>query len=129
MKQTLLICSMLLVSWSFLGCGGGYSPSSGSYPTANMAGVTTITIPASAAGTGAAAYGTNPLHIPVGGKVQWMNTDSVPHSATSDTAAFDTGVFGGGVTSSVVTFGTAGTYSYHCSVHGSPSMTGVIIVP
>lgn len=64
--------------------------------------------------------------VSVGDTVTWTNSDTAPHTATSDTA----GVFGsptlnqGGTFSH--TFTTAGTFAYHCNIH--PSMTGTVVV-
>ena len=121
MKKILFISLALF----FIRCGS--SGMSTTNPPA--ATTTTITIPTSAAGLGAAAYGTNPLHIAIGAKVVWKNSDSMVHTATSDTSEFDSGDISGGSTSSAVTFSTAGTYPYHCTIHGSASMSGVIMVP
>jgi plastocyanin len=57
--------------------------------------------------------------------VVWTNQDSVAHTVTSDTAAWDSGNLATGQTFSH-TFATAGTYSYHCSIH--PFMTARVIV-
>ncbi len=57
--------------------------------------------------------------------VTWVNKDAVPHSATSDTGAFDTGTFQNG-DSRNYTFAAAGTYAYHCAIH--TSMKGTVIV-
>lgn len=86
----------------------------------------TIAIPSGATSKGSAAFGTNPLHVAVGATVAWVNNDSVTHTATSS-GNFNTGNISPGSTSSVVTFSSAGTYNYNCSIH--TSMTGQIIVP
>lgn len=65
------------------------------------------------------------LTVSVGTTVRWKNKDSMAHTVTSDTGAWDSGnidinaVFN-------FPFTAAGTYHYHCSYH--PSMTGTIIV-
>jgi plastocyanin len=64
--------------------------------------------------------------IHVGDSVTWTNMDSVSHTVTSDT--------GSELSSSPLTnratyshtFNTAGTYTYHCSIH--TTMKGTIIV-
>ena len=43
------------------------------------------------------------------------------HTATADDGSFDTGTIGNGA-SETVTFSTAGTFAYHCTIH--PAMTG-----
>ncbi len=68
----------------------------------------------------------NPIQIKVGDSVTWMNSGSITHTSTSDTGAWDTGPIASGATSSAVSFNTAGTFAYHCSIH--PSMTGTVIV-
>ena len=63
--------------------------------------------------------------VAVGDTVTWTNSDDVPHTATADGGAFDTGTLDNGGTNTV-TFSTAGTFPYHCSVH--PQMTGTVVV-
>jgi plastocyanin len=71
-------------------------------------------------------FSPNPIMIKVGDTVTWMNNGSITHTSTSDTGAWDTGPIASGATSSAVSFKTAGTFAYHCSIH--PSMTGTVIV-
>jgi plastocyanin len=87
----------------------------------------TVTIPVNAMGMGPAAFGTNPLTVPVGTTVTWTNSDAIPHTATSDTAVWDSGVLGPGQSFSF-TFANAGTFPYHCTIHGAASMSGTIVV-
>lgn len=63
--------------------------------------------------------------ISVGDSVTWSNTSGVPHTATADDASFDTGNIADGA-SDAVTFTTAGSFAYHCSIHAA--MTGTIVV-
>ena len=76
-------------------------------------------------GVSIAGFAFNPQTITVkaGDTVTWTNNDSATHTATG--AGFDTGQLGGGASGSV-TFSTAGTFAYHCSIHSS--MTGTVIV-
>lgn len=71
------------------------------------------------------AFGSATLTVPKGTTVTWQNSDSVPHSATSDTGAWDSGNIPSGGSKSV-TFSTSGTFPYHCTVH--PMMTATIVV-
>lgn len=69
------------------------------------------------------------LAIPAGTTVEWVNTGNAPHTATSDTGVWDSGVLasrpsGGGRFR--FTFTDPGAYPYHCAVH--PSMGGTIVV-
>jgi plastocyanin len=57
--------------------------------------------------------------------VTWMNQDSVAHTSTSDGAGWDSGIVAPGAQYSVA-FNTAGTYTYHCTIH--PGMTGTVVV-
>jgi plastocyanin len=65
------------------------------------------------------------MTVPVGATVTWTNTDSTEHTVTSDTAIFDSGALSQNGTFSH-TFSSAGTFSYHCSIH--TYMTGTITV-
>jgi MYXO-CTERM domain-containing protein len=68
----------------------------------------------------------NTVTVAVGDSVTWTNGDGVTHTATADDASFDTGQIGAGTTSTTITFSTAGTFAYHCSIHSS--MHGTIVV-
>jgi plastocyanin len=63
--------------------------------------------------------------VNVGDSVTWTNQDSLPHTATAGDASFDTGSIGAGQTATV-TFDTAGTFAYICSIH--PQMAGTVVV-
>ncbi|MDD5190694.1 MAG: cupredoxin family copper-binding protein [Dehalococcoidales bacterium] len=65
------------------------------------------------------------LTVNVGTTVTWTNNDSTTHTVTSDSGVFDSGSIAIGKTYSY-TFSTAGTFSYHCSIH--PSMKGSVKV-
>jgi plastocyanin len=112
----------------------------------DTAGVYTITASASANGyasgsatitvTGALVLiqpGGNPasfvpqtVTIKAGQYVTWRNTDAVPHTATDDNSAWQTGQIAPQTASGAVYFGAAGTFTYHCSIH--PTMTGTVVV-
>jgi plastocyanin len=71
------------------------------------------------------AYDPDPVTVQVGGKVIWLNRDSVPHTATAEDGSFDTGTLEEGKLKSE-TFKRAGTYEYLCQIH--PDMHGVVEV-
>jgi plastocyanin len=72
------------------------------------------------------AYTPNPVIIPIGGRVRWVNRDPVAHTATSNPAGeFDSGTIAPGGQFEYQ-FNQAGTYSYTCTIH--PAMTGKVIV-
>lgn len=59
--------------------------------------------------------------------VKWTNSDSYAHTVTSDDGTtFDSDNIGGGSTYSY-TANTAGTFHYHCKIHGV-TMAGTLIV-
>lgn len=63
--------------------------------------------------------------VTVGTTVTVTNDDSVPHTVTADDGSFDTGTIQPG-DSAQITLDAAGTFTYHCNIHGS--MTGSITV-
>lgn len=58
-------------------------------------------------------------------EVTWTNQDSAPHDASDDGKSWMTGILKDG-DSEALTFDTAGTYPYHCSVH--PYMKATLTV-
>ena len=67
------------------------------------------------------------LTVKLGTTVTWKNDDTYAHTATSnDGKTFDTGNIAGGASGSYTTV-TAGTFDYHCTIHGS-SMSGTLVV-
>jgi plastocyanin len=74
----------------------------------------------------AQSFNPNPTTMKVGQSVAWKNTDTIAHDATQDASKFVTGTLNAGATSTAVTMSTAGTFTYHCSIH--PGMVGTITV-
>lgn len=70
------------------------------------------------------AFSPNTVNINVNDSVTWTWVGS-PHTTTSDTGLWDSGVFGTGHTFSR-TFTAPGSFPFHCTVH--PFMTGTITV-
>ncbi|MDE1925124.1 MAG: cupredoxin family copper-binding protein [Patescibacteria group bacterium] len=71
------------------------------------------------------AFSPNQISVKAGTKVTWTNNDSVAHTVTSNTGAFDSGTLNPGSAYSF-TFSTPGTFSYHCRIH--PNMTATVVV-
>ena len=134
-----LLVGGALVTGLVSGCGGGSS----SYPTSNGTTTTTTNTPA-AASVLIAEYSFTPdtVTVKAGAMVTWTNNGSIAHTATADGGGFDSGQlsaasggggygggYGGGTNagSFSFTFGTAGTYAYHCANHPT-QMKGVVIV-
>ena len=65
------------------------------------------------------------IQVTAGDTVNWTNNSDAPHTVTSDTGSFNTQQFGEDKTVTL-TFRTAGTFPYHCSIH--PYMHGTIVV-
>jgi plastocyanin len=74
-------------------------------------------------------YSPNPVMVKVGQSVNWLNSDSVAHTAT-DPGVFDIGSIAPGSAHSDngdgVVFNTVGTFNYHCALH--PNETATVIV-
>jgi plastocyanin len=126
---------VLLAASTLVGCngsGGSYSPmaptgtSPYTPPSDPGSGVADVTI--SIVGmNGALSYSPNPATVKVGQTVAWRNADSVSHTATADAGAFDTGTIAAGAKSSPILMATAGSFPYHCAIHGF-AMTGTLVV-
>jgi plastocyanin len=71
------------------------------------------------------ASGNNMTTITAGGTVHWIWAGS-PHSTTSDTGVWDSGQFSMPHSFDFM-FPSAGTFPYHCTVHGL-SMNGTVVV-
>jgi plastocyanin len=71
------------------------------------------------------AFDPTTVTINVGDSVTWTNQDSIAHTATAGDGSFDTGNIVAGGTESV-TFDTAGTFAYHCTIHAT--MNGTVVV-
>ena len=65
------------------------------------------------------------MSVAVGTTVTWSNEGPSDHTVTADDGSFDSGTVTAG-SSFANTFDTAGTFTYHCSIH--PQMTGTITV-
>jgi plastocyanin len=71
------------------------------------------------------AFNPSSVTIQVDDQVKWTWTGGAPHSTTSDSSLWDSGIHSAGFTFTQ-TFSSAGTFPFHCSVH--PFMTGSIVV-
>src|SRR4026207_1920830 len=101
-------------------CGDSSSPTA---PATSTAADVTVTIQANNASN---SYAPNPVSMRVGQTIAWRNADSITHTATQDTAGFNTGSVAAGATSAATMMNTAGTFTYHCTIH--PGMVGTINV-
>jgi plastocyanin len=110
-------------------CGSNYSsstPAPAPSPTPAPGGASSsVSIPTGAATLGTSAFAPDALTVAAGTTVTWTNTDSIPHTSTSDAKGWDSGIVGPGQQYSV-SLQTPGTYSYHCTIH--PGMVGTVVV-
>ena len=120
------VTSGLLLVMSLAACGGYNSPSAPSTgPTTAPAGSTTVNIPTGASSQTTAAFGQNPLTIPVGTTISWLNDDGITHDTVADGGQWSSGNLGPGGRFNF-TFASAGRFTYHCQIH--PNMVGTIVV-
>jgi plastocyanin len=126
-SKVVLLLMVLVAGVAVVSCSGqGTDPGLPGLQTAMSN--QSVSIPAGAVGKGPAAFGTNPLVVSTGTMVTWTNNDSIAHTVTSDDGtSFDSGALSPGQTFSH-TFDTAGTFPYHCSIHGAASMSGTVQV-
>lgn len=111
-------------------CSGGATPTPAG-TTAPSAPPASAAPPSVGGGGGSAvtiqnfAFSPQSLTVAVGTEVTWTNQDSTAHTVTFDT--------GGGASDNLAqsatykqTFSSAGSLTYHCSIH--PNMTGTVVV-
>ena len=72
------------------------------------------------------AFSPSSLTVAMGTTVTWKNNDGFAHTSTSDTGVWETGNIAGGA-STTTAFSNAGTFKYHCTIHGF-AMSGTIVV-
>ena len=106
---------------------GGYSsaPSPVPSPTTSGGPSSSVVIPSGAETLGNRAYNPDDINVSPGDTVTWKNTDSTAHTSTSDGNGWNSSVIAPGGQFSF-TFGTAGTFTYHCTIH--PGMVGTVVV-
>ena len=102
--------------------GSSYNGSPGPSPTPNPGVTADVTIAIEGM-----TYSPSSATARVGQTVAWRNTDSIPHTATSNASGFNTGSIGAGGTSNPITMSTAGVFPYHCTIHGL-AMSGTLTV-
>jgi plastocyanin len=71
------------------------------------------------------AFSPTTATVSAGDTVTWTNSDDISHNATAVDNAWASGTISSGASTSV-TFDTAGTFDYRCTIH--PDMTGTVVV-
>ena len=125
-RMTLTIGGLLLVAATLGGCGGSNGSMSPASPTPTPTPAASDVVITIVGMNGSLSYSPNPATVRVGQTVAWKNADSLAHTATADAGTFNTSTLAAGATSSPITMTTAGTFTYHCAIHGS--MTGTLTV-
>lgn len=123
MLQRLTLATILT---TMVACGGSSSsPSSPSPMPSPTPSGPNVSIVSGASARTTTAYSPSPLTVGVGSAVTWVNNDSVAHTSTSNGGTWNSATIapGGRFT---FTFQSAGTYTYHCTIH--PGMTGTVVV-
>jgi plastocyanin len=116
------VALLSFVAATAFACGSSNSPST---PTPNPTSATTVSIVSGSSTLTTTAYAPNPVNVAVGGTVRWVNNDNTAHTSTANGGAFDSGTIAPGGSFSQ-TFPSAGSFSYHCTIH--PGMVGTVNV-
>lgn len=113
---------MLLMAGVLLFNGCGKSNTNSSNPTSNG----NAPVQDATATIQNFAFSPATIHVKVGGSVTWTNKDATPHTVTDLNGGFDSGSIAADATYKM-TFNTAGTITYHCSIHSMmPNATIVV---
>jgi plastocyanin len=111
-----LLCGALFA----VGCGSD-SPTTPTNPAGtNPPDLVTITIKNG-------VFSPNPFPMKVGQRVNWLNSDTIAHTATADGGQFDTGsIAPTSAADDPVKMSAAGTITFHCKLHAGE--TGSIVI-
>jgi plastocyanin len=114
----------LVASVSVVACGSSTTaPSSTNNTTGNTG--TSVSIVNGASTLTTTAYAPNPVTVPVGTTIRWMNNDNVAHTSTANDSSWDSGSIPPGGSFNR-TFMSAGSFGYKCTIH--PNMVGTVTV-
>ena len=122
MKIKIIFFTLVIISGFFLLTSCGKSSNNSTNPTSNGS------TPVAAATVSIENFAFSPavVHVKLGGTVTWTNKDSTPHTATDISGSFDSGSLETDKTFTK-TFSTAGTFTYHCTIHSMmPNATVVV---
>ena len=123
MKSVQLVLASILLM--FAAACGSESPASPTPSPVPPGPSSSVSIPTGASRLTTTAFSPDVADIQVGTTMTWTNRDAEAHTTTSDGSGWNSGsVAPGGQFS--FTFQSAGTFSYHCTIH--PNMIGTIVV-
>lgn len=124
MKTRIISLTLAVALGLFLlaGCGGSKSSNNSMNPTSSG------NTPVMAASVSIVnfAFSPNVVHLKVGGTVTWTNKDASPHTVTDLGGSFDSGSLATDQTFKR-TFTTAGTYTYHCTIHSTMASATIVV--
>lgn len=124
MKTKIISLALAMALGLFLlaGCGGSKSSNNSMNPTSSG------NTPVMAASVSIVNFAFSPatVHLKVGGTVTWTNKDASPHTATDLGGSFDSGSLTTDQTFKH-TFATAGTYTYHCTIHSTMANATIVV--
>ena len=122
-SYSFLRLAIVAVGASLIVSACGSDSSSPTAPGTSTAADVTVTIQSN---NGSNSYAPSPASMRAGQTIAWRNADFIAHTATQDGAGFNTGTLAAGATSAATMMSTAGTFTYHCTIH--PGMVGTINV-
>lgn len=122
MKIKIVSFALVIISGFFLLASCGKSSNNSNNPTSNGS------TPVAAASVSIENFAFSPavVHVKLGGTVTWTNKDSTPHTATDLNGSFDSGSLETDKTFTK-TFPTAGTFTYHCTIHSMMANATVVV--
>ncbi len=124
MKKRIIHMALVLLTGALLlsSCGGSKSSNNSTNPTSTGS----TPVMAATATIQNFAFSPSVIHVLPGGTVTWTNKDATAHTVTDNAGSFDSGNIAVDGTYKK-TFATAGTYTYHCTIHSMmPSATVVV---
>jgi plastocyanin len=121
MNLRFALASIVLVAVAACGSSTPTSPSTGGTNTQG----TPVSIVSGASLKTNTAYAPNPVVVAAGGTVTWTNNDNTSHTSVGNDGSWSSGNIAPGAQFSRM-FPTAGSYTYHCSIH--PGMVATVTV-
>lgn len=131
MRRNLVWCLTLLIAVGMLaGCGSSATTAKATTAKPSSSKASSPVVDATDTHGSANRFSPKTITISVGQAVTFVNTGSVPHTATADpgSGTWTSGELLPGKSYTTPPFMTPGTYSYHCLYHQTLGMVGSIIV-
>ena len=122
MKKRIIYLALVLLSGALLFNSCGKSSNNSTNPTS------TGNTPVLAATATIQNFAFSPavIHVLPGGTVTWTNKDATAHTVTDNGGSFDSGSIAVDGTYKMK-FATAGTFTYHCSIHSMMPAATVVV--